>query len=176
MNFLEQITSLNWFDLAVIAVVLISTLLSLVRGFVKELVSLATWVIGFWVAFRFSHKLAPLFVRYISSLPIRTILSFGLILICVIIAGAVFNYLISMLLVKTGLDGTDRLIGMIFGFARGMLLVAIIILLLSTTSFVQEKWWQKSVLLPHFKVIVDWLQSMLPKKFQELSTLIPKQS
>lgn len=175
MSVFQQIANLNWFDYAIIAIILISTLLSLVRGFFKELISLATWIIGFWVAFRFGRHFASFFEGYISSQAVRTIVGFGLVFIVVVIIGAIFNYLISLLLVKTGLNGTDRIIGMIFGFARGVLLVAILILLFATTSLVQEVWWKKSVLLPHFKVVVDWLQSILPQKFHQLTAIIPKQ-
>lgn len=174
MTVWQQIANLNWFDYATIVVILFSTLISLVRGFVKELISLVTWVVGFWLAFRFSGFLAKVLTDYISSQPIRVIVSFVAIFIVILIFGAIANFLISLILVKTGLSGTDRIIGMIFGFARGVLLIGVIILLLATTAFIKETWWQKSILIPHFQVIVDWLHGVLPQKFQELSALIPK--
>lgn len=174
MTFLQDIANFNWFDYTILGVIVISTLISLIRGFVKELVSLLTWVVGFWFALRFYTDFANILEGYINSQPVRTVVSFVMIFIIVLIFGAIFNYLISLLLIKTGLNGTDRLIGMLFGLTRGVLLIGVVLLLLSTTATVQDAWWKKSVLIPHFKFLVDWLHGMLPQKFSAISSVIPK--
>lgn len=159
----------NVTDYIILAVVAVSILISLVRGFVKELISLVIWILGFWIAIKFYHALAIVFEHYIANSAIRHITSFTVIFLVVLILGALFNYLLSFIIIKTGLSGTDRLLGMIFGFARGVLLVAMLLLLISSTSFVEDAWWKQSVLIPHFHGLLAWLKSFLPEKMANIS-------
>lgn len=159
----------NVTDYIILAVVAVSILISLVRGFVKELISLVIWILGFWVAIKFYHALATVFEHYIANSAIRHITSFTVIFLAVLILGALFNYLLSFIIIKTGLSGTDRLLGMIFGFARGVLLVAMLLLLISSTSFIEDAWWKQSILIPHFHGLLAWLKSFLPEKMANIS-------
>ena len=95
--------------------------------------------------------------------------SFLAIFVMVLILGVLFNYMLSFLVIKTGLSGTDRLLGMVFGFARGLLLVGVMLLLISLTSFVREAWWQNSSLIPQLQFIVDWLRVFLPETMTGLT-------
>lgn len=178
MNTIQQIFHMNWFDLLLVTIIAISALISLARGFIKEMISLATWIIGIWVAFKYSSNVTSLIDSYVnlSSLPagVRTLISFAVVFMLVLIGGAIFNFLISMLLVKTGLSGTDRLVGVLFGLARGVLLTSVIILLLSTTAFAQDDWYRSSTLIPHMQGIVDWLRGILPQKITDVSSLLPR--
>jgi len=142
----------------------VSTLISLVRGFLKEFISLIIWILGFWVAIQFYQPATVVLEPYVANVAIRQIACFSGIFLITLVVGAGFNYLLSFIIVKTGLSGTDRFLGMVFGFVRGVLLVAVGILVISSTSFVQEEWCQKSVLIPHLQIIVDWLKEILPQQ------------
>ena len=83
-------------------------------------------------------------------------------MIATLTVGGLVNYLIVQLVERTGMSGTDRLIGVFFGLARGALLVAILVLLAGLTPFPDEPWWQSSRLIPHFQQLALWLQSLLP--------------
>lgn len=160
----SELLHINVADCVILTVVLVSTLISLVRGFLKELFSLVIWVLGFWVAIQFYQALTVILEPYIANIAIRQIICFSGIFLIALIIGALFNYLLSMIVVKTGLTGTDRFLGMIFGCARGVLLIAVAILIISSTSFAQDEWWKTSVLIPHWQIIVDWLKVMLPEQ------------
>lgn len=168
----EGLLQLNGADYAILTVVTVSTLISLFRGFLKEFISLFVWIVGFWTAIKFYQKLAVVFEPYIINLTIRQISSFITIFFLILILGILFNYLLSLVVVKSGLSGTDRVLGMLFGFGRGVLLVSVILLLIGTTSFIQDKWWQESSLIPHFQSIIDWLKSFLPEKIGSFANLI----
>jgi membrane protein required for colicin V production len=172
MTITEGLLQLNATDYIIIAVVLVSTLISLTRGFFKELISLVIWILGFWVAIKFHDTCATMLAPYIANLSIRIIVSFSGLLLTVLIFGSIFNYLLSFIITKSGFGGFDQLLGMIFGCTRGVLLVAVILLMISTTSFVQDEWWKKSILVPHFQVIVDWLRVFLPQKITSLVAVI----
>ncbi len=168
----EGLLQLNTTDYIIVVVVLMSTIISLTRGFFKELISLVIWILGFWVAIKFHDTCATMLIPYIANVSIRIIVSFSGLLLTVLVFGSIFNYLLSFIIIKSGLGGFDRLLGMIFGCTRGVLLAAVILLMISTTSFVQDEWWKKSILIPHFQVIVDWLRVFLPQKITSLVAVI----
>ena len=172
MTVAQELFQLNVADYIIIAVVVVSTLISLIRGLFKELISLGIWILGFWVAIKFHAEFAEMFAPYISNVSLRLIVGFVGLFLAVLIFGAVFSYFLSFLILKSGMSGFDRFLGMIFGCARGILLIAVVLLLISTTSFVQDSWWKESVLIPHFKVLVDWLRAFLPQKITGLADVI----
>jgi len=56
----------------------------------------------------------------------------------------------------TGLTGTDRLLGAVFGAARGALLMVVAVALLKNTALVNDAWWNQSDLIPHFMMLEEW--------------------
>jgi membrane protein required for colicin V production len=164
-----QLIAFNLTDYCILVVILISTLISLLRGFMREAISLVTWIVAFWCAFHFSNQLDSVLSPYISNATFRIISSCSIIFIIILIFGTMFNFLISLLVTKTGLSGTDRLLGMMFGLMRGVLLVAVILLFIATTAFSQETWFKNSQLIPQFKFIIVWLKSFLPDKLTLIS-------
>ena len=79
-----------------------------------------------------------------------------------LIVGGIVNYVISQLVDKTGLTGTDRVLGAAFGLIRGALIVAAILFFLDTfTNFEQTDWWKESKLIPHFGFIIEWFFQQL---------------
>lgn len=172
MEFAQGLVALNTADYIIMSVVFISVLISLIRGFFKELISMVIWIVGFWVAIKFYVVCSEILAPYISNVSVRIIVSFVGLFILVLIFGAIFNYLLSFIITKSGLGGFDRLLGIIFGCMRGVLLISVILLLVSMTSFVQDAWWKKSILIPHFQIIIDWLRVFLPQKITSLVGVI----
>ncbi|WJW74510.1 CvpA family protein [Thiohalobacter sp. IOR34] len=153
---------MNWADYSIIAIIAISAVLSLMRGFVKESLSLLAWVAAFWVALGFSGQLAGVLTDWISVPSVRAIVAFGVLFVAVLLLGGLINFLIGQLVEKTGLSGTDRLLGTVFGVVRGVLIVAILVLLAGMTVVPQDPWWRDSQLLPHFEALALWLRDFLP--------------
>jgi len=150
-------------DYFIIGILVISTLISLVRGFVKEVISLITWVMAFVIAMAFSPMAAQWLPEVIDIPSMRVAAAFLALFIVVLLIGGIINWAISKAVEKTGLSGTDRSIGLIFGVARGVFIVAVLILLAGLTTMPQEPWWQKSVLVPHFTVVTLWIHALLPE-------------
>jgi len=163
--------NLNWADYAIIGIVLISIVISLMRGFLRESVSLITWIVAFFVAYKFSVPLGDLFSTKIATPTLRLVFSFIILFVLILIVGGLINHLIYTMVEKTGLSGTDRLLGVIFGSARGILLVAVLILLANYTTFAKDPWWTASQLIPQFKSLVTWLQNFLPQQYNQISAL-----
>ena len=151
---------MNWADWVIIAVITVSALISLRRGFVKEALSLVTWVAAFVVARLFTDNLSALLASYIDTPSARVVAAFVLLFVATLFTGALINKLIGMLIEATGLSGTDRVLGMVFGIARGGLIIVVLVALLGMTPVIQDRWWQQSTLIPHFAVMEEWTQNV----------------
>jgi membrane protein required for colicin V production len=156
--------SMTWLDVAILVIIALSAMVSLMRGFVKEALSLAAWILAFWVAISFAYPLAALdwLVAQIPSPTARISVAFASLFLLTLLAGALVNYLVSQLVRKSGLSGTDRMLGIIFGIGRGVVLVGILVLLAGLTQLPKETWWKQSLLMEHFQVLALWMKGFLP--------------
>ena len=153
---------MHWVDIVVFVVIGFSVVIGLFRGLVKEAISLATWILGVWVSLSFSSSFAKMLPFQVGDQTVQTLIAFVIIFLVILVVGGVINYLIGQLVDKTGLSGTDRTMGLVFGFLRGGLIVAIMVLLATLTNMPNEEWWQQSLTLPYFHDSAVWLKALLP--------------
>lgn len=158
---------LIWVDYVILGIIGLSALISLVRGFVREALSLLTWALAFWIAWTFFRDLAAHLETWVSLPSARLGVSFALLFIATLIVGGIVNFLVAQLVNKTGLTGTDRLLGVVFGAARGVLLVAILVLLAGLTPMPEDSWWKQSRLIAYFQELAVWLREFLPPDIAE---------
>lgn len=151
-----------WADITILALLGISMLISLWRGFMREALSLLAWVAAFWVGFTFAGDIAVLFVSYLSVPSARLVVAFLLLFLATLLVGGVINFLVGKLVDKTGLTGTDRMIGLLFGLARGIVLVAVLVLLAGLTPLPGDPWWRESIFIEHFQTLAVWMRAYLP--------------
>lgn len=159
-----------WIDIVIVGIILISTLISLFRGFVKESISLATWIIAGILGVRYMHVMAALLENTIESVTIRMAASFAVLFIATLIVGAIFNFIVSQMVDKTGLGGTDKALGMVFGLGRGVLIIVMLLLLAGLTTMPEEVWMKESLLIEYFSSISVWIREFLP---QDLANKFP---
>ncbi|HEX4881249.1 MAG TPA: CvpA family protein [Porticoccaceae bacterium] len=139
-------SSADWIILAIIGG---SALISLVRGFVREALSLLAWIIAFVLATLFHPRLAGLLTDAISTPSLRVIAAWSAIFLAVLLVMGVVNFLLTRLVRASGLSGTDRFLGSLFGAARGFVAVlALVILVPQFLPVQQDPWWYQSALIP----------------------------
>ena len=165
---------LNELDYAILAVIFISLVVGVFRGFLREVISLVTWFLAFFAALRFAPVVAGLFDHAISNSMGRYIVSSVIIFLIIMILGIMINKLSQGLLTITGLGFFNRVLGFIFGSARGVLLVVIALLIIGLTPFQKENWYQHSSLTPHLQPWVQYFNQYVPKEFQSATTWIEK--
>ena len=151
---------MNWADWVILGILAISALFSLRRGFVKEALSLVTWVSAFVVARLFSGALSVVLEKYIETPSVRMAVAFALLFVLILILGAIIANLFEMLVNATGLSATDRVLGMGFGVARGGLVVVVLVALAAQTPAVEDTWWGQSELIPHFELMESWTRDI----------------
>ncbi len=158
---------MNGADLVIVTVLLVSLLVSLVRGFIKEVFSILVWVAAIFAGFQVSDPLAQALEPMIDLPSARFIIAFAAVFLLVLVIGGLVSFLIGKVVEKTGLSPTDRLFGALFGLARGVLIVVLAAMLLRITPFVEDPWWEDSRLLPAFLTMADQAQSWLPENVRD---------
>jgi membrane protein required for colicin V production len=153
---------MNWADIAILTIIGISALISLFRGFVREALSLVAWVVAFWIALTFTEQAADLLIETVSIPSIRRVIAFIGLLVVTLIATGIVNHLIGKLIDKTGLTGTDRMLGLVFGVIRGVAIVGVLVILAGLTRVPQDPWWKEAVLMRHFEELAVLVIGFLP--------------
>ena len=153
---------MSWLDLVILGIIALSALISLIRGFVKESISLVTWIVAGILAFRYFSPMAEMLEPFVEAPTIRAVSAFAILFICTLIIGAIANFIMSQLVSKTGLSGTDKALGVVFGGARGVLIVTMVVLLASLTPMPQAQWWQDSATVGMFQSLAGWVKEIIP--------------
>lgn len=154
--------SLYWVDCAILTVIGLSIITGLFRGLVKELIALCVWALAIWLAFHYSQVLEPWFEPYCKDKTVLKAVCMIAILIGTLIVGGIFNAILGFVMRKSGLSGTDRVLGMGFGFVRGVCIVALILVVVKLTSLPYESYRKDSVLYAKFDPLVDWISAFIP--------------
>jgi membrane protein required for colicin V production len=153
---------MSWLDLVILGIIALSALISLIRGFVKESISLATWILAAVLAFRYFSPMAEMLEPFVEAPTIRNVAGFAILFISTLVVGAIVNFIMSQLVSKTGLSGTDKALGVVFGGARGALIVTMVVLLASLTPMPEAEWWRDSALVGYFQQLAEWVKGIIP--------------
>ena len=156
-----------WIDYAILGIVGISGAISLMRGFIREALSLAGWIVAFWVALAFSGDVAGWLEGYVSVPSVRVGIAFACIFFGVLLLGGIVLRLAGLLVERTGMSGTDRTLGIVFGVLRGVVITGVLVLLAGLTSLPRDPWWSQSVLLPHLVELANEIRAFLPPEVQQ---------
>lgn len=133
------------FDYAVLAIAGFSVLLSIMRGFIREILALASWVAAFFVAKIYTLELAPLLPQSIPSDGLRYLAAFIILFLATLLVGSLLAIALSQLFKNIGLNWLDRLLGVIFGLARGLIIVGVLVFLAGFTTLPQDTRWRSAM-------------------------------
>ena len=155
---------LNWIDWTIIAVLSASTLLSLWRGFAREALSLAGWVAAFVLSNLYAGHLVGLSVGFIDNDTARYVAAFAVIFVGVLVLFNFLSLLVKKLIHLTGLSLLDRLLGTVFGFTRGIIVLLVLMFIARQIMAPDsQQALQESLLMPHLDMLMQWTQSMFGK-------------
>ncbi len=157
---------MSWVDLTIVGVVMLSALIGLARGIIRELLSLGVWIAALAVAWLFHQEVADLLVAQFSQPSLRIAVAFIALVFVTLMLGAILGAVLTRLVEKTGLTGLDRLLGLVFGASRGMVIVAMVVFLAALTPLPDNPWWQSSRLIGHFQEMANWIIAQVPENIQ----------
>jgi len=158
-------------DLLILLVLLGSTLIGLLRGFVREAASLAFWIIAIWAAWRFGASVEPHLGGLLADPSVAPWVGRLVVLVLVLLIGWVVGMLLSYFTRSMGLGPLDRVIGLLFGIVRGTVLVGLMIIGAELLHLNHEEWWNRSKLVPYGETAGDWLRAMVGEKGEPWATL-----
>ena len=153
---------LPWIDLVVIAFFAISILIGIYRGFVKEVLSVASWALAAFVAFYYGEQAAAYIRPYINQEPLDLAIAYVGVFLVSLILFSVISHILSQLFAATGMTGIDRSIGSVFGAVRAVVIIVVLILAGRFMAMDNQAWWEQSQLIPLFDPLVEWFKSFLP--------------
>lgn len=154
-----MIHAMNAADWIIVAVIGLSTLLSVLRGFSLEAISLASWLLALVGARLLAPSLAALLGNWIGNTELRELAAFGILFVAILLTGMLISHLLSDAVRRSSLSLGDRVLGMAFGFVRGILIVVVVITF-GARWLSGESWWQTSRLVPHLVLLGDWTREM----------------
>lgn len=150
------------FDYIVLAIVGASALLGLLRGFVKELLSLVAYAAAFIAAIWWGPRASGWLDAFIENDLLRTAAAYAAVFIVILLLVGLLNVTLGTLIDKTGLTPADHGMGAIFGFVRGMLIVLVLVALAGYTELPQEPWWRDARLSGAAEQGIQQIKQMLP--------------
>ncbi len=152
---------MSWLDWSILGVIVLSTLISLKRGFVKEALSLGAWIAAFLISTAFAARLSLLLTDYISNDAVRYAAGYVILFLSTLMLGSLVNKLLSQVIKATGLSGADRVFGTVFGFARGLLLVMVMLFVMQALLAPEEQdFMRDSRLVPHLAMVEQWARDV----------------
>ena len=156
------------FDLLLLAIFLISTVVGVMRGFVKEALSIISWIVAFWLGYTYCVEIGEWIAQYVSlgEGKIRNSAGFGVIFVVTLFAFALITYVITKLIVRGPIKGLDRVLGIATGVVRAVAISAVLLVLMQALGMNSSAFWKESKLVPHLMPAVEYAQSVLPKLWE----------
>jgi membrane protein required for colicin V production len=165
---------MQWIDWLLILIISLSSIIGLMKGFIREAFALAGWLFALFIAKTFYMHLASPLAPYIETPSIRYAVAWLSLLLLTLVFMMLINSMITHLIRKAGLSGMDRMMGVVFGGLRGVLLSSIVIISLQSFTHVDEdRWWKMSPLVPHFETLGHWLYQKADDTFPEILKNFP---
>ncbi len=153
---------MNWLDVSIVTIVLVSALVGVIRGFARESLALLGWVTSIWLALVVSPRLAEMTHKLITVDTLRYMLCFTFVFVVTLALAAVANHWLSGKVRKSSLNGTDRSLGVLFGVLRGVVLVVVLTWMAAFTTLPTSTSWKEASLVRHFESLSVWLSGYLP--------------
>lgn len=156
-----------WVDWCLLAALAVSILIGVIRGFTREVLGLATWIVAIAAALLLAPAAAVHLEPHIAVPSIRIASAYGLVFLTGLVLGAIVTGLVSLLVRKSPLSGVDRVVGGGFGALRGVMLAAILVALVGLTPARQDPWWRESLFIGKLEWLAVGFKQLMPADWQE---------
>jgi membrane protein required for colicin V production len=151
-------------DYLLLAIIAVSGIIGIFRGFLRELVAAITWVLAIWGAWTFGPDLVPHLGGVLRQQPYGLWAARGLILIGVLFVGAALGLGLGYFVRLSIFNATDRFLGFLFGLVRGIVAVGLLVILADALQLHGEPWWRQSRLLPQAERVANGLRVLIGEK------------
>ncbi len=150
--------AIDWF---IVAVIVLSSLLGLIRGFLRETIALVAWLLGLWLAWTFSYVVEPYLGGVLAEPQIRVWVARLLILFAVLLTGSLVGLILSRFVRHSPFGTLDRGFGVLFGLLRGMVMVGLGVMAGQLFELNAEAWWHESSFMPAAEFLAEWIRHLV---------------
>ncbi len=140
---------MNWTDYLFIGLLVFSGIAGLMRGLLREVISLISWIAALWIAWTFSSSLEPYLGGALKDAAVRPWAARAIIFVAVLLVGAAIGGLLSHFVRLSVFSGIDRMLGMLFGLLRGVVVLGVLAMLAHAVRLHEEPWYRGSLLVPY---------------------------
>lgn len=137
-------------DYLIIGIIVLSALVSFARGFLREFMSLIGLVVACYIALYGAKHVAPYLVEQLANPTLRFWAAAAGLFVVALFFSAIVNYIVGKFMLSIGVNGTDRLAGILLGVVRGGVVVALFIIVANLLGLPINNWWPESKLLGQF--------------------------
>ena len=152
---------MNWIDYLLIALTVISCVVGVLRGLLREVIALVTWVAAVWIAWHYAAVLEPRLGGALANEGVRTWAARSIIFLAVVLIGSCIGAIVGRVVRLSIFSATDRFFGGIFGFLRGLVMIGLFVMLCHALRLNGEPWWRGSTLIPYGERAANVLRGMV---------------
>lgn len=160
-------------DYIILAIILVSAVAGLVRGFLKEVCSLVTWILAVWLAWQFGPSIAPHLGGVLEREPYGLWAGRAIVFVAVLVLGAIIGFLVDHFVRLSLFSGLDRMLGFLLGLLRGVVITGIVVILAQAVQLDDESWWQRSRLVPVAVPVASMLRAIVGEHLPERAAQDP---
>jgi membrane protein required for colicin V production len=154
-----------WFDIIILLVIILSTIVSFVRGFAKDSISSAAWILAFVIAITLADKFALILPDSMENPRLRVGVSIAVLFLATLIMGMVANFLLAGFINMVKMRNIDQGLGALFGFARGVVIICLLVVIGTYIGLNKADWWEDSALIPATEWVLGTIEPLLPAGF-----------
>jgi membrane protein required for colicin V production len=155
-----------WVDWLLFAALVVSILIGVIRGFTREVLGLATWILSLGAALLLAPYAAVHLEPYIAVPSVRIAAAYALVFFGGLVLGAIITAIVAALVRKSPLSGVDRTVGGGFGLVRGVLIAVVAVWLVGLTPARQDPWWGQSMLIGKLEWLAGGFESLMPEDWR----------
>lgn len=152
---------MNGADWFLLGLIVLSSAIGVMRGFIREAISLVTWLLGLWLAWTFADVVEPHLGGLLGQPGVKVWVARLIILVAVLLVGTLVGVVLTYFVRHSPFITADRVLGLFFGLLRGGVLVGVAVILGQVLELNQERWWAESVLLPYAEFLGDWIRHLV---------------
>ena len=152
---------MNTTDYLVLAGIVISAVVGVLRGFLREVVALVTWLVALFLAWHFSDLIAPHLGGLLADSSVRIWAARAILIILILLIGAGIGAASSRFVRLSIFSSMDRLLGLVFGALRGLVLLGVLVILGQLLRLEDERWWRQSLVIPYGESIANGLRALV---------------
>lgn len=158
-------------DYTIVGIVVLSALLGVFRGLLREVLTLLTLLIALWAAWHFADALVPyLGTGTLSKPPLQMWAARGLMFLGVMLIGTVITAVVGQIVRTSMFSGLDRFLGFLFGALRGILIIGVLVLLAQRSGLDGEAWWSKSKLIPYAQNVASFVGGLVGERLSRAAS------